>query len=331
MSERSNSKLKFYYLIKILMDYTDEEHKITIVDIIKYLGKYDIRAERKSIYNDILLLQNNNIIEVEVEKTNCNKYYVVNRDFELAELKLLVDSVQSSKFIATGKTKELIKKLEKLTSIHEGKSLDRQVALADRVKTTNKSIYYNIDRIHEAIKLEKQIKFKYFEYNIDKQLVARRGGSWYFASPYALSWAEENYYVITYYERYDTVSHFRVDRMKDINILDEDRLINNELKHLNLANYSKKSFGMFRGNTKKVKLECDNSLINVVIDKFGKDITILEKREDIFIIRVDVIATDTFYGWLFMFGGRVKILGPIEVVEGMKNLLNTVVGIYESY
>ena len=328
MTSTSNLKIKPLYIMKILMEKTDEHHPITVNEIIEELAKYDISAERKSIYSDIELLTSFGI-DIICEKGRANKYFVGSRDFELPELKLLVDAVQSSKFITHKKSEELIKKIEKLTSIHEAKELHRQVIVADRVKTMNESIYYNIDEIHKAIQQNKQVRFKYFDYNLDKQIEYRRDGEWYYASPYALTWSDDNYYMIAYYERYNDISNFRVDRMAAIQMVKEERIMCEDTENFNVADYSKKFFRMFSGEMETVKLQFDNSLINVVIDRFGRDIVINKQDDDHFTITADVVATNTFLGWLFMFGDKVKILSPKHLINDMKNIAKRVVDLYE--
>lgn len=323
MPRSVNVKLKILYLMKILLENTDEQHQLTVNELIKKLREYGITAERKSIYSDIELLREFGL-DIICEKGRANKYFVGLRDFELPELKLLVDAVQSSRFITYKKSEELIKKLERLTSIHEAKELHRQVIVADRVKTMNESIYYNVDVIHKAIKNNKQIKFKYFDYNLDKQIEFRRNGEWYFASPYALTWSDDNYYMIAYYERYNEISNFRVDRMATVQIVKKERIMHEDTKSFNVAEYSKKFFRMFSGETETVKLQFDNSLINVVIDRFGKDVVINKQDNGHFTITVDVVATNTFLGWLFMFGDKVKILSPEYLINDMKNMAKKV-------
>jgi predicted DNA-binding transcriptional regulator YafY len=327
MPANSNLKLKPLYIMKILLEKTDENHPLTVNEIISELSYYDIPAERKSIYSDIDLLMSFGL-DIICEKGRANKYFIGTRDFELPELKLLVDAVQSSKFITHKKSEELIKKIEKLTSIYEAKELHRQVVVADRVKTMNESIYYNVDKIHKAIQQNKQIRFKYFDYNLDKQIEFRKNGEWYYASPYALTWSDDNYYMIAYYEKYNGISNFRVDRMAAIEMVDTERIVCVDTKDFNVADYSKRVFRMFSGETETVKLQFDNSLINVVIDRFGKDIVINRQDDDHFIITVDVVATNTFLGWLFMFGDKVKILSPESLVEEFKNVAERIIQIY---
>lgn len=323
----SSRKLKLLYLYKILWENTDEEHTITVNELISRLKEYGVLAERKAIYADIELLKQFGL-DIICEKERANKYFVGARDFELPELKLLVDAVQSSKFITYKKSRELIKKIENLCSNHEAKTLNRNVVVADRIKTMNESIYYNVDVIHSAIQENKQIKFKYFEYTVDKKIKFRRNGQYYVASPYALSWSDDNYYLIAYYQRYNDISNFRVDRMKSIEMIDEKRKITKEFKNFNIAEYSNKIFNMYSGEIESVKLQFDNSLINVVMDRFGKDVVIQNRDEDCFCILVDVITTNTFLGWLFMFGDKVKIISPDSLKVKMKENAKLIAGLY---
>ncbi|MBE0451519.1 MAG: WYL domain-containing protein [Clostridia bacterium] len=222
MAANSKLKLKPFYIMKILMEQTDEKHPMTVNNLIEELGKYDITAERKSIYADIEMLIEFGL-DIICLKCRANQYFIGGRDFELPELKLLVDAVHSSRFITYKKSEELIEKLERLASIYEAKELHKNVFVSNQIKTLNESIYYNVDVINKAIQENKQIRFKYFEYNLDKQVEYRRNGEWYYASPYAFIWDDDNYYVIGYYERYDDMINFRVDRMETIETLDINR------------------------------------------------------------------------------------------------------------
>lgn len=328
MSANSKQKLKPLYIMRILLDKTDENHTITVNEIISELSYYDITAERKSIYSDIELLIEYGL-DIICHRARSNRYFVGSRDFELPELKLLVDVVQSSKFITHKKSNELIRKIEKLTSTHEAKNLHRQVIVSDRVKTMNESIYYNVDSIQQAIKLCRKVKFKYFDYNVDKQIRYRKNGEFYCVDPYALTYADENYYLIAYHEKYHDISHFRVDRMTEIEVSEESQPELKEFKDFNVAKYSKKVFQMFSGEIHRVELELDNSLVNTIIDKFGKEVNIFDKSEDTFKISIEVAATGTFFGWLIMFGDKVKINSPHSMCHEFKQYLLNVASLYE--
>lgn len=328
MPSQSNGKLKLLYIMKIFLENTDEEHRITINGIINNLKSYGISAERKSVYSDIELLRDFGL-DIICIREKANHYFIGSRKFEMPELKLLVDAVQSSRFITYKKSEELIKKIGKLCSIHQAKILQRQVIVSDRIKTMNESIYYNVDVIHNAIQENKKIKFQYFDYTLEKDIRFRRDGEYYIASPYALSWSDNNYYLISYYRRYDDISNFRVDRMKNVQIINEKREITEEFKNFNVADYSNKIFHMYSGESQMVELEFHRSLINVVIDRFGKEVFVHNRTKSTFCIRVDVIISDTFLGWLFMFGDKVKILSPEGLKKRMRKKTERILDLYK--
>ena len=325
MAKSSNQKLKLLYLMKILLEKTDEENTITLNEMIAELERYDIAAERKSIYDDLEVLRQYGI-DITTRKAKTTGYFIANRLFELPELKLLVDIVQSSKFITHKKSNDLIKKIESLTSTHQARKLQRQVYVSNRVKTMNEQIYSNVDNLYTAISENCQISFKYFEYNIEKRKQFRNSGQAYIVSPYALSWVDENYYLISHYPKNPELTHFRVDRMTEIKLLDEPRRNLSDIigeKSLDIAEYSKKIFNMFSGEEETVKIQFDHSLVNVVIDRFGKDVS-LEKVDETHInVRVNVAVSTTFLAWVFQFGNKVKILSPDRVVEKYRQMLQS--------
>jgi len=327
MAKGANQKLKILYLMKILMEKTDEDNTITLNEMIAELEKYGITAERKSIYDDIESLRQYGI-DITTRKTKTTDYFVANRLFEMPELKLLVDAVQCSKFITHKKSNELIKKIESFASVHQAMQLQRQVYVANRTKTLNESIYYNVDKLHLAIAENRQVSFKYFEYTVNKEKKFRKNGEKYITSPYALSWDDENYYLITYSEKYGDFTHYRVDKMADIEINEQARVKLPDGEHFNIAEYSKKVFNMFGGEEETVKIQFDNSLVNVVIDRYGKDITIERADENNFIVRIKVAVSSTFFAWIFQFGEKVKILSPECVVEKYAESLNKLTSLY---
>ena len=308
MSKSSHQKLKLLYLYKILFEKTDELHTLTVPQMIAELENLGIKAEHKTIYDDIEALRLFGL-DLVCRKTKTHDYYVGNRTFELPELKLLVDAVACSKFITEKKSNELIKKIESLASRNETKQLQRQVIVTNRAKAANEKIYYNVDMLHSAIAAEKQISFKYFDIGIDKKKHYRKGER--IVSPYALTWDNEKYYLIAYYPKYNDISHFRVDRMESIIILTED--IDSPPVNFNTAEYSKKVFSMFGGEEQTVTMQFDNTLIGVVYDKFGKDVGVRKADENSFIISVKVAVRSSFYGWLFQFGKMATIISPDTV------------------
>lgn len=323
--KQSQQKLKLMYLAKILMEQTDEEHTITVPEMISELSKLGISAERKSIYDDLEYLQLYGI-DICSNKTRTTNYYVASRDFELPELKLLVDSVQSSKFITHKKSLELISKIEKLTSRENAKKLRRQVFIANRVKTFNEQIYYNVDKIHEAITSNKQITFKYFNYDVNKKKVYRRDGESYTESPVSLTWDDENYYLITYKEKYDNFTHYRVDKMEKIEISDEARVLPE--KDFDISDYTKTMFQMFGGEETDVSIEFENELVGVVLDRFGLDIPVVKSDEGHFICHVRVAVSQQFLSWVAGFGTRAKIISPDSVAKDMHKLACDIAGMY---
>ncbi len=314
MSGRQNQKLKLLFLMKIFLEKTDDTHTITVNELIMQLQRYGITAERKSIYDDIEALRHFGL-DIICRKSKTFDYYIGKRYFELPELKLLVDAVQCSKFITHKKSNKLIKKIESLASEHQAFILQRQVFITNRVKTPNESIYYNIDKLHQAIAENRQVLFKYFEYTVNKDKKFRKNGEKYITSPYALSWNDENYYLITFSEKYGDFTHYRVDKMSDIEITEIVRAKLPDGEQFNLAEYSKKVFNMFGGEEESIKLQFDNSLVNVVIDRFGTDIILEKVDENSFAVRLNVAISSTFFAWLFQFADKVKILSPNSVTE----------------
>ena len=318
MPKGTNQKFKLYRLAQIMLERTDDEHYITMPEIISQLGKYEITADRRSIYQDLRDLE---ALGIEVEGEPEGKgyhYHVVSRPFELPELKLLVDAIQSSKFITEKKTNELIRKLEKLVSRYEAMGLQRQVYVSGRIKTMNESIYYAVDTIHNAISENRKIRFQYYQWNVKKEMVLRRDGAYYHISPWGLSWDDENYYLVGYDSDAGEIRHYRVDKMIHIRMSEEPREGKEHFRKLNMADYTRKSFGMFGGREQSVKLLVDNSLAGVIIDRFGKDVMMIPADGDRFTVNVTVMVSRQFLGWIFSLGEKVKILGPEDVTEQMR-------------
>ena len=328
MPKGTNQKLKLYYLSRIMLEKTDDEHMITMPEIQEALRAYDVTADRKSLYDDLEALR---VLGIDIvgEKAGRNYYYHVGgKQFEIAELKLLVDAIQSSKFITEKKSNELIKKLTGMASMYEAAQMKRQVVVQGRVKTMNESIYYSVDDVHRAIAENRQISFEYMKWN-EKKTMERRREKPYVVSPWALTWDDENYYLIAYDEEADSIKHFRVDKLKSIRVLDEKRAGKEEFKEFNLAKYSKMSFGMFGGEPTRVKIAFENDMAGVFIDRFGRDITIRpSKKKGWSETSVDVTMSDQFLGWIFALGSGVKILGPNNVIEMFKKELNEMIKTY---
>ena len=318
MPKGANSKLKLYYLAQIMLERTEEDHYLTMPEIMAALGEYGMTADRKTIYADLRDLEQLGI-EIEGESVgNRYHYHVISRTFEVAELKLLVDAIQSSKFITESKTNTLIKKLEKLVSKYDAMKLQRQVYVSGRIKTMNESIYYTIDAIHHAISENKKIQFQYFQWNVKKEMELRHEGAYYHISPWGLSWDDENYYLVGYDSEAGKIKHYRVDKMLRIRMTEEEREGREHFNKLDMADYSKKSFGMFGGKEQRVKLLVDNSMAGVIIDRFGKDLMMIPAGDNQFTVNVDVHVSGQFLGWIISLGEGVKIVAPEEVLEMMQ-------------
>ena len=321
MSRGTNQKFKFTYLMKIMLEKTDDEHSLTMPQIMEELEKYDVTAERKSIYTDFQDMTEKFGVEIIKEQTGRETYYHVgSREFELAEVKLLIDAIQSSKFITQTKSRELITKIKSFVSEHQAKQLQRQVYINDRVKTMNESVYYNVDEIHTAINQNKKIRFKYFKWDINTKLVPRHNGDWFIVSPWALTWDDENYYMVAFDDLDSKIKHYRVDKMMHISIEEEKRSGRDVFRNFDMAEYSKATFGMYQGQRAKVKIQFANYMCGVFIDRFGKDISFRPIDDEHSEFHVDVNVSPQFFGWIFSLGKDVKVTGPSEVVERMKVL-----------
>lgn len=331
MAGGDNQRQKLLYLIKMFYEKTDENHGMSINDIIDYLEKNDISAERKTVYKDIKTLQD---FGVDINKYKSKEVYykLLERNFELPELKLLVDSIQSSKFITEKKSMELIKKLESLTSEYEGKQLQRQVVVANRVKSMNERIYNNTDTIYKAINENKKITFIYYRWEIDfetkSKALLRKRDKLYEISPLFLAIDDENYYLIGYDSSDDKVKHYRVDKMDKIEVIDKKIDDKGKARKCDPATYAKKVFGMFGGDEVEVKLMFRNNLIGVVMDRFGKGVFISKADEESFFVTTKVNLSPQFYGWLFGFGESVKIISPQEVADEYAKKLEDVNSLY---
>ncbi len=325
MAKGANQKKKLFCILELLKRESDEAHPVSTERIVDCLATNDIGAERKSIYDDMRALQE---LGYDVISAGRKGYYLGAREFELAELKLLVDAVQSSKFLTEKKSHELIKKLEQFTSRFEAGKLQRQVHVIDRVKTMNERVLYLVDTIHEAIAENRMISFQYMKWNGKKELVPRHEGKRYRVSPYILMWEEENYYLVAYDEVADGRRHYRVDKMADIRIEAEPRTHGEEFSAENAALLSKKTFGMYDGKEERVRLSFEEPLLGVVLDRFGTDVILLDKGENRYEAAVDVQVSQQFFGWVCGVTG-VKLVEPEHVVQQYKEHLKKQCEIYE--
>ena len=326
--EKAKQRLKILYLYKILVEQTDEDHAITMPEIIRQLEAYGISAGRKALYEDIEALREFGL-DIISGRGASSGYAVVHREFELPELKLLADAVSSSRFLTEHKAKKLVDKLGKLASVHEAKQLRRQVYIAGRTKEHNERIYLSVDAIQRAIRENRQISFRYFSYDLRKRRVYR--DSVRVCTPVALLWSDERYYLVANYEKYpDKLTNFRVDRMEHTEVLDVPGIPPAE--PFDPEEYQNETFSMFSGKTQIVKLRMENSLVTAIIDRFGKGIDIHPDEERFFTVRVPVKVEQPlpFFGWLFQFGDKAEILEPVELRKTYRNMLENVREMHQS-
>ncbi len=324
----SRQKQKLLILEKIFLHETDENHVLTGKEIISKLDAYGIKVERKTVYDDITTLQESGIDIITERRGHTNVYYVASRTFQDEELYVLADAVASSVFLTKKKSDALISKLQTLTSKYKAQGLRRNVYVANRTKTFNERIYYNINTIHEAIFSNYQIEFKYYEYSLDKKTRFRHGGEIYSVSPYQLIWENDKYYLICYCNKHEKLCRYRVDRMSGVEICSDKRRSltvdeNEVVKSLKAA------YDMYGGEPERVELEFDSSLINVIIDRFGDKVLINKQGDDRFRIKADVEISPTFWGWLFTFGNNAKVIGPEKIVNAAKEKLKEISDCYE--
>lgn len=320
MSKSANQKQKLLYLIDYLKKNTDDTHVVSTAQIIEYMASNGIKVERKTVYADIDTLCEYGYDVIRVGGKS-GGYFLGARDFELAEVKLLVDLVQSSKFITTSKSRELIRKLEKEVSRYDAGKLHRQVVVADRNKTSNENIYYSVDVIYEAIAHNVKVKYQYFEWDEKKQQRLRKDGDYYKVSPWLLTWEDENYYLMAYDDEAGILKHYRVDKMLHIELTNEVRTGEAEFEKVDVASFSKKTFGMFAGEERTLQLVADASMTGVLVDRFGRDVPIRRLDEKNVLVRANVAVSPHFYGWLAGFAGKISIYGPADVKESYREYI----------
>jgi len=327
MPKGKNQKLKLYRLYKIMLRDTDADHALTLRQVQEKLLKEEVTVDRKTLYEDFAALSE---LGLQIEKSREGSEYlyrVVHKKFALAELKLLVDAIQASKFITASKSRELIDKLTDFASSYEAGQLDRQVIVAGRVKTMNESIYSNVDAIHSAISQDLQITFTYLQWNIDKILVPRKKEP-YMVSPWALTWDAGNYYLVAYDDAAGLIKNYRVDKMDSIHVTEKPRTGKDAFKQIDMAVYTRENFDMFRGAERTVTLRFDNDFVGVMIDRFGKDITIHRLDDSQSEAVVSVAVSNMFFGWISGLGGKVQITAPQSVRNQYRAALQTILDDY---
>lgn len=324
MAQTANYKRKLPILAKLLLERSDENHPISRQEMQRELERWGLSAERKSIYNDMEQLQELGL-DVQSKRGRSGGWYIGQRDFELAELKLLVDAVQSSRFLTERKSEALIRKLEGLTSVYQARQLQRQVYVDRRVKTMNESIFYNVDRLQGAIAAGRAITFRYFEYNARRERVFRREGERYRLTPYGLIWDSENYYLAGWDELREEVRHYRVDKMADIVVSQSKGRPRGDWT---AEGYARKHFGMFAGTPCRLRLRCEDRMAGVIIDRFGLEVPLIPDGEGYFTVSVDLVVSPPLWGWLFGLGPGVEVLGPAWAAEDFAARLEQAAALY---
>ena len=321
--EKNMVKARLIILVQMLYEQTDQEHPMTGLEILDYLQKHDVPANEKTLRGDIQLLQDLGLDIIKIV-SRPNLFYWGERQFELPELKLLVDAVSSSRFITKKKSNTLGKKLAQLASESQRKELRRHIQATNRIKTENESIYYSVNTINEAIGRKKKIRFQYTEFGPDLKTILRGNGELYELSPYALFWNEDYYYVVGWSDKHENVSVFRVDRLYHPEILDEKAAKKPE--NFSIDDYSTPIFDMYEGPERvNVELEVKNELAKYIVDRFGTDIKTKQISEDRFTVNVNVSLSPTFYAWVFQFEGGIRILSPRKAVKDITKMANSIV------
>lgn len=323
MPKSPRQKQKLLYVLQYLWEHTDDNHIVSTPQLIAFLEQNGISAERKSIYDDIQTLQNFGV-DVIRDGGKRGGYKLASREFELAEVKLLVDLVQSSKFITTKKSRELIKKLESLVSKNDAQGLARQVVVTDRNKAANENIYYSVDVIHQSMAANMKVRYQYFAWDEKKDMKLRKSGEYYEVSPWLLTWEDENYYLVAYDDKAEKMKYYRVDKMLHIKTTDLPREGKEAFEKIDIATLSKKTFGMFAGEERTVTLCGKRDMAGVIIDRFGQDVPLRMVDEETVQARVNVQVSPQFYGWLAGLSGNVWIQTPDDMAEAYKNYLKKI-------
>lgn len=317
----SGMKSRLLYVLKYLWQSTDAEHYATTGDILTYLRENGISCDRKTIPSDIQKLCDI-VIDIEEERSRENRYSLSSHIFTLPELNLLIDAVESSKFITTKKSTELIEKLSQMSSTHQAAELKSNLYISERVKPLNEQIYYLVDNINTAINCGKQISFHYFHYDQHRKEVPNNGGKRYCFSPYSLVWNEDHYYVVGFSEKHQKITTFRVDCMKKVNILSADAV--EKPDDFSLPDFTCQVFDMYDGTKERVTLICKNDMMNYIIDRFGDEVETSPTDYGHFKAVAEVSVSQTFFAWIFQFNGEIKITRPASVVTKYKKMLESV-------
>lgn len=317
MANSEKQKKKLLYIAQYINEYSDENHTVTTNELVDMLEKHDIPAERKSIYNDISILKEFGM-DIAISRGRNGGFTMLSRPFQLAELKLLVDAVQSSRFITGKKSFSLIEKLGSLTSVYERQELNRNVFITNRIKSENESIYYSTDIIYNAIAKNRRIEFLYFNYGPDKRRHYHNEKKPIRVSPFGLQFDSEKYYMIAFDASCEKIKHYRVDKMCNVEITDEERDGEEYFADFDVARYTNAIVKMFAGTPENVTLECDKEYAGAIIDKFGMKLNFIPTSDNKYSVMINAALTPTLYSWIFTFGGKVTVLSPERAVNEYK-------------
>lgn len=314
IAKGTNQKLKLLYIYKILNEKTDENVTLNASEIISELEKYGVASERKSIYDDIEALRYYGV-DINIAPGHKKGYYIGERHFQVSEIKMLIDIVQSAKFISEKKSFELIEKISELAPITDRKTLKHQIVVANKLKSVNETVYYSIDSLYRGITEKKQVRFRYYTWDVRKNKLYKNKGDFYYVNPIALMWAAEKYYLVAYDDYVAKIKHYRVDKMENVEICDES--ISRPAKDLkfNAADYAKSNFNMFGGEVREVKLRCKMDSIGIIFDRFGRDVFIVPEENGYFSVTVKVAVSPQFYSWVFGLTELLTICGPEDIVR----------------
>lgn len=318
MKNKSN-KGRLLFLLRYLQQNTDDHHLVTTPELLSVLESAGYPAGRKTLYDDIHVLKEDFDIDIITEKHRGNEYFVGAREFELPELKLLIDAVASSRFISARESRKLIDKLSSQASVWQKKDLEPRITIGERVKAPETRIYYTIDTLNSAIKQKRQVRFQYTEYDSKRRKILRNGGEVYKNSPYDCLWNDDKYYLIGYSEKHQGLVTFRIDRIVNLEILEEKSLP--KPKDYRISDFANKVFRMCDGTLREVELHCEESMMKQLVDHFGTDFEVITAEDDCFFAKVKVSVSRTFFSWIFQFGSAVRIVGPEQTREEYRRML----------
>lgn len=327
MSKANFQKIKLVKILEILKAESDESKPLSTNDIIKKLAEHGIKCERKSLYEDIKVLQEHGY-EIECTREKSNKYCVINRDFDPSELKILIDAVNSASFITEKKTKQFVSKIASLGGSKRAEILQSNINIFEGIKHTNEHIYYNVFALDEAIIKKKQVSFLYFDFNYDGKRMYRKDGLRYVVNPIALVFSENNYYLYCYDDKHMNIVDYRVDKMDKVEVEPNAITPSEIISNFDISKYQKQSFSMYLGKKQEVRINFHKSILNVIFDKFGEKTEITVLDENVYSIKVDVQISPTFFGWCCTFENKLKIVSPKNVVQQMRQHIEKIYGLY---